>query len=152
MYRQGSTVKQLAARFEVHVHTVSKHLKARGIPRRGGRPSFTDADLPHLIAQYQAGDSCATIANRYSVDPATVMRWLRRAGVKMRPRRGGRHSPRSSHPGWRLFELGDLRDEVACRVALVLVNTSFERSHGPSGAMATDGGSEALDLTYWYDV
>ncbi|MDW3219005.1 MAG: helix-turn-helix domain-containing protein [Acidimicrobiales bacterium] len=73
----------------MHHHTISKHLEARAIPRRGGKPSFTEADLPALIEQYQAGDSCATIADRYGVNHATVMRWLKKAGIQMRPRRGG---------------------------------------------------------------
>jgi Homeodomain-like domain len=82
-------VLKLAECFGVHRHTISAYLEQHGIARRGGRPSFTQADLPDLVELYNQGQSCVAVADRYCVDPATVMRWLKRAGAQLRPRQGG---------------------------------------------------------------
>ena len=71
----------------MHRTTVDNCLKRAGVKRR--RPVLRETDVDEAEAAYLAGDSWATIAHRFNVDPATIGRLLKLRGVNMRPRRGG---------------------------------------------------------------
>jgi len=49
---------------------------------------MTDAAVDEAAVLYAGGDSLATVAERFGVDPRTVARELRRMGEAIRPRRG----------------------------------------------------------------
>src|ERR1022692_2879184 len=86
-YRGGAKVGELATIFGIHRDTVSAILDRQALSRqRRGIPAEAVRDV---IAAYQSGSSLATIGAEMSVDPGTVALTLRRAGVALRPRRGG---------------------------------------------------------------
>jgi DNA-binding transcriptional regulator LsrR (DeoR family) len=92
-YQAGRTMKELAAEFGIDRRTVSTHLRRAGVrSRRGGLDQEQAVDVARL---YEAGWSSGRLAERYSVSSDNVLRTLRAAGVKIRPRRGG---PRTSYP------------------------------------------------------
>jgi transposase len=82
----GLSIGQLATRYGVSASTVRRWLAAAGVPRRpAGRQSQapTGAELCRL---YQAeGWSTAQIGARYGVSQQTAHRWVRAAGVALRP-------------------------------------------------------------------
>ena len=82
-------MSDLAGRFSIHRTTVSQHVRARGVTTRANLRKLTDQDLPVITARYAAGQSTATIAADYHIDPTTIANELRRAGQEVRPRRGG---------------------------------------------------------------
>ncbi len=87
-YRAGVRVHVLAQRFAVHRTTVMTHLRRRHIPPR---PILTvwDHDTLNAAADlYTSGESLASVAARFDVDPSTVANRFRRASVTIRPRRG----------------------------------------------------------------
>lgn len=84
-YRAGSTVYELAARFEVHRNTIGSHLRARGIDTTP--PALPPEDIPVVVKLYQSGCSLAKIAARYNISPHGVSNHLVAAGVVLR----GRH-------------------------------------------------------------
>ncbi len=92
-YQVGAKVKDLAIQFRVNRDTVFSILKRRQVVRRQrGIPSEL---VEKAIADYRAGSSLAVIGAELSVDPATVSRTLRRAGVSLRPRPGWHYNTES---------------------------------------------------------
>ncbi|MDA8027295.1 MAG: hypothetical protein M0T78_12320 [Actinomycetota bacterium] len=81
-YQAGSTVKELAAKFQIHHTTVSNVLERHGVPRRY-RP-MTPEQIEDAIQAYQAGGSSKMIGGLLGVDASTVWRTLRREGVEIR--------------------------------------------------------------------
>lgn len=85
--RGGGTVKGLAADYGIHHTTVSAHLERQGIRRR--RQGLRPEDTEEVARLYEAGWSSAKIGEKFSVDAYTPITALRRAGVVIRPRKGG---------------------------------------------------------------
>ncbi len=81
-YQTGSTIKELAAHFQIHRTTVSKVLERRGVPRRY-RP-LTPEQVEHAIEAYQTGSSSKMLGDLLGVDACTIWRTLRRKGVEIR--------------------------------------------------------------------
>jgi DNA-binding NarL/FixJ family response regulator len=92
-YQAGETVKYLAARHNIHRYTVSSILDRQHVPRR--RSGIPSERLHEVVSAYLAGASLAVIGAEMFVDPATVSRALRQAGVSIRPRRGWQYSSES---------------------------------------------------------
>jgi lambda repressor-like predicted transcriptional regulator len=88
-YRAGATLRELSALFGLHEHTVSAHLERHGTERRVSRAKLSIADIEQASELYGSGLSWAAIGERFDVDPKTIGTWLKRAGVPMRPRKGG---------------------------------------------------------------
>jgi DNA-binding CsgD family transcriptional regulator len=87
-YVAGASTYQLARQFGIHRHTVSKHLRTRGIVIRGGRQKMTP-DVIAVAAQLHAsGQSLAQIGLRLGIDATTVHKALKNAGVTMRDTHG----------------------------------------------------------------
>jgi transposase len=82
----GLTPGQLATRYGVSASTVTRWLKDAGISRRPpGRRSHAPAG-EELRWLYQVGGlSTAQIGQRYGVSQQTAYRWVRAAGVPLRP-------------------------------------------------------------------
>ena len=87
-YTEGSSVLQLAARFNIHRTTVLAHLERNGVPRRRSGPKLSDEDVHEAAVLYRDGLSLKAIGVRFLVAPDTIGKGLRRVGVKVRPRRG----------------------------------------------------------------
>jgi lambda repressor-like predicted transcriptional regulator len=81
-------VPDLVAQFGIHRTTVLAHLQRRGIGRRAQQRKLPDAQVEEASRLDQAGMSLAELGQRFDVNPATVNKELRRAGVPIRPRRG----------------------------------------------------------------
>jgi transposase-like protein len=90
-YEAGVTMKELASALGIHRNTVSDHLRQHGVPtRRRGLDENDTADAARL---YEEGWSSLMIGKMYNVDPKTALTTLRKAGVHIRPRRGGPPAP-----------------------------------------------------------
>ena len=76
----------------MHRNTVDNCLKRAGV-KQPRQPIMTETDIDEAEAAYLAGESWATVALRFNVDPATIGRLLQQRGVRMRPRRGGPRKP-----------------------------------------------------------
>ena len=83
---EGLSTGRLAARYGVSVTTLTRWLEDAGISRRpSGRRSQAPAG-EKLRRLYQAeGLSTAQIGARYGVSQQTAHRWVRAAGVPLRP-------------------------------------------------------------------
>jgi len=86
-YVDGVPVDELAARFQVDQSTVQKHAGRHGLPRRS--PRLGPRQSEEAARLYLAGHSLAKLASTFGVATDTVACALRRAGVALRPRRGG---------------------------------------------------------------
>jgi Homeodomain-like domain len=88
-YRAGIAVKDIAAAFGVHRKTVREIAIEAGLgPHpRGLQPK----DVERATRLYRSGWSLARVGAEFAVDASTVMNALKREGVEMRPRQGGRH-------------------------------------------------------------
>jgi len=83
----GLTIRQLADLYGVSASTVRRWLRDAGIPRRlpGGHSQAPTRE--ELCRLYQAeGLTTTQIGERYGVSQQTAHRWLRVAGVALRPR------------------------------------------------------------------
>jgi DNA-binding transcriptional regulator LsrR (DeoR family) len=92
-YKHGKTMKELAAEFGINRVTVSAQLRRANVPLR--QAGFRLEHTAEAAVLYEAGWSSGRLAERYDVGADTVLKVLRRAGVAVRPRRGG---PRPSRP------------------------------------------------------
>ena len=89
-YLAGSSVRLLAAEFEVNRHTVSAHLERHGVARRGQKQKLTDEQVPEAIDLYASGWSLVRVGEHFDVNAETVRRALRAAGIVLRPKGGPR--------------------------------------------------------------
>ena len=87
-YQAGRSLRAIAKRVGVHHHTVAAHLQRHGIARRLSQRKMTDIDVDEASRRYEAGDSLATLASIFNVDPATIRHELRQTATTIRPRRG----------------------------------------------------------------
>jgi hypothetical protein len=87
-YRAGIAIKTVAATFGIHRKTVREIAAAAGLdPHPRG---LQEEDLPRAAALYRSGWSLARVGDELGVNASTVMTALKRDGVQMRPRQGGR--------------------------------------------------------------
>ena len=85
-YEDHQPVHRLAERFGIHRITVTALLQRHGVELR--RVGLTPDEIRAAARLYRQGWSCARLGARFSVDPATVWRALRAAGVAMRSSTG----------------------------------------------------------------
>ena len=86
LYQQGVPVREICQRYGISKQQVSDLRNARGIPRRPR--GLSDKQKRQAEQHYLAGQSCATIGRQFGVHAETVRRYLRTAGVALRPRPG----------------------------------------------------------------
>jgi len=79
-YREGSTVLELAARFDCDRTTVMRHLKLRCAETRYRR--LSEAQIDEAVALYGHGMSLAKLGKRLSADPKTVKARLLERGLE----------------------------------------------------------------------
>ena len=92
-YLAGSSVRQLAAEFEVNRHTVSAHLERHGVHRRGQKQRLTAEQVPAAIDLYGSGWSLVRVGEHFDVNAETIRRALRTAGIALRPKGRPRRLP-----------------------------------------------------------
>jgi DNA-directed RNA polymerase specialized sigma24 family protein len=85
-YQAGATVHELATKFGIHRHTVSKHLRTAGVRLRLDGLNLDQIDQAEQL--YCSGLSLARIADRLGVTANTVHARLRERGVPMRDTQG----------------------------------------------------------------
>jgi transposase-like protein len=88
-YRAGSSLAALAKQEGCCIPTVRNMMSRRGIEvrRRGATArSLSEEDRARLVADYYSGMSQVPLAKKYNVSQASVSRYMRAAGVKMRLR------------------------------------------------------------------
>ena len=89
-YRAGVAIKVIAATFGVHRKTVRDIAVEAGLePHQRGLPP---EDVGRATRLYRSGWSLARVGEEFGVNASTVMNVLRREGVGMRPRQGGRRA------------------------------------------------------------
>ena len=76
-YVAGLTLKQLSAWFRIHHRTVAAILERMGIPRRNH--ALTARQVGRAARFYAAGDSVATLGERFGVDGTSARNMLVRA-------------------------------------------------------------------------
>jgi hypothetical protein len=81
-YRDGSTIKELAAKFRIHRNTVMALLEKSGVSRRGKGPSGPEVAL--AIELYQQGHSTAAIGSTLGFSGETIRQRILVAGVRTR--------------------------------------------------------------------
>lgn len=86
-YRDGSTLLDLAGRFQINRTTVIGHLKRRDVPRRS-QPSMTTADVEEATLLYATGASLADVAEHMGFDRKTIRKRVAEAGAVIRAPRG----------------------------------------------------------------
>lgn len=87
-YVAGASIDSLAGRLGLHRTTIIGHLDRRGIERRKVVRKMTDRIVQRAATRYSQGLSLKAVAAQFEVDPSTLTREFRRAGVPIRPRRG----------------------------------------------------------------
>lgn len=83
-YRQGSSLRDLAAAFGVHHRTAAEHLARRGEPMRprGLQAKF----VPEATRLYESGMPLVEVGRRFGVSQGAVRHALASRGVEIRPR------------------------------------------------------------------
>jgi DNA-binding MarR family transcriptional regulator len=84
-YLEGRSVSQLAREWRIHRTTVVDHLERNDVPRRTHVRNMTDEQVRVAAELYEARNSLAALDKRYDVDPKTVSKELKAAGVAIRP-------------------------------------------------------------------
>jgi len=87
-HRGGASIDSLAHRFGVHRTTILHHLDRRGVPRPPATRKMTDRTVRQAAKRYASGESLKVVAVRFDVDAKTLAREFKRAGIKIRSRRG----------------------------------------------------------------
>ena len=88
-YRAGAKIDNLATQFDINRDTVFSILNRQRVARR--QLGVPPKRVEKVINAYKAGSSLAVIGAELAVDPGTVARTLRHAGVAIRPRPGWRY-------------------------------------------------------------
>jgi uncharacterized protein YjcR len=87
-YLAGIAIKVIATTFGIHRKTVREIAVEAGLAPhpRGLHPE----DLGRAATLYRSGWSLVRVGEDFGVNASTVMNALKREGVEMRPRQGGR--------------------------------------------------------------
>ena len=85
-HQAGSTMTELAQSYGIHRSTVAGWIERLTLPTR--KRGLDRDELPNVIRQYQAGWSLARLGQHYGCDAETVRTALKRANIRLRPRRG----------------------------------------------------------------
>ncbi len=95
LYRSGLTLREVGNMQEPKISRERVRQIILKYGRDAHRPRFVidDATLAVFSAEYEAGATCAEIANRHGVDISSVTKKLRGMGINMR--QGGRLGPRT---------------------------------------------------------
>lgn len=93
-YSAGESATRLAAEFGCWQTTISKLLRRRGVPTRGG---VTQHDRDGMTTMWREGAALSVIGKQYKRAPSTVAAILEQAGVRNITLR---RSTGTRHPSW----------------------------------------------------
>jgi len=82
MYRDGTTMREVAEHFRVHRTTAAIHLRRRSVPARRGKLSA--AQVAEIGALYAQGFTLAEIGERFDVGQDTACRAVMATGGTIR--------------------------------------------------------------------
>src|SRR5579862_9982206 len=87
LYEDGCSAALIARELDAHPETVRIFLRSRGleIRRSGHRKHVGREQREQMVVEYQQGSSTVQIGERLGVEAGTVARYLRLAGVELRP-------------------------------------------------------------------
>lgn len=83
-YREGTLLRELAARFGVHHLTAAANLVHRGEPVRGR--ALNDGQACEAVDMYEGGMTLAEVGRELGVSQGAVRRAVAARGVTIRPR------------------------------------------------------------------
>jgi uncharacterized protein (DUF433 family) len=83
-YEAGTSIKDLAAQFEINRSTILAHLAEQDISRR--YPALNPEEVAEVCELYDRGLSSSEIGQLFEVSADTVLRALRKMGIRTRPR------------------------------------------------------------------
>lgn len=100
MNAEGHAVSAIARHLNVESKTLLAAVHRLGLPvhRKGRRKGITNSQIQEMISGYQLGFSTLEIAKELGFDATTVQRYLKEAGIELRPKgflKG------EGHHGWR---------------------------------------------------
>jgi transposase len=81
-YQAGSTVYELAAKFDIGHNTVCRILHRHNVPMR--RRGLSPQQLAHAAQLYTDGTPTAELASAFHVDERTMCRGLHKHGITLR--------------------------------------------------------------------
>ena len=84
----GDRIIQIADTPSSHPTGPAAHLDRHQVTRRQAQAAWDDDDLREAAKMYASGLSLAVVADRFRIDAQTVANRFRRAGVRVRTRRG----------------------------------------------------------------
>lgn len=87
LHADGHCATRIADAIGVSVKALYPILTRMGLPptRNGRRSGVTPGQIEEMIAAYALGENTQSLGRRYGVHDATVARYLRAAGVEIRP-------------------------------------------------------------------
>ena len=85
-YSEGIPIHELAKNYGVHRATISAHLDRARVSKRPR--SMGEVQINEAVQDYATGQSLEKIGNRLGFDPTTVLRELRRRGLRTRDTHG----------------------------------------------------------------
>jgi transposase-like protein len=87
LHQEGHAVSVIARTLGVPPKTLSSTIKRMGleVTRHGRRSGITEEQIQQMVVSYQQGLGTKEIAAEHGVNDVTVARYLRLAGVELRP-------------------------------------------------------------------
>lgn len=84
-YQAGEEqVREIAREYEVSERTIARVVAKAGLSYRRQRRPFTAEEKAEVVRLYKSGMATPLLATRFRCNSATVRKWLRAAGVKLR--------------------------------------------------------------------
>jgi DNA-binding CsgD family transcriptional regulator len=81
-YKAGDSIAELAARFSINRSTVFKHLQTADVARR--YPALDSNQCDEVCRLYAKGLNSTEIGKTFAVSADTILRALKRGGIKIR--------------------------------------------------------------------
>lgn len=95
-YETGVSIQELADEYGISAMTIHKYLKNTKTRKRGDHKRiFTPNDHKKICESYENGTSTTEISNEYKCTPSSIIKILKKHGIKRRINEG------ENHPNWK---------------------------------------------------